>query len=303
MTVKPQKLVSVIVCNYNYDRYIAEAIKSILDQTYKSIQVIVVDDGCTDSSRQILKSFCDPRLHIIHQENSGQASAFNTAFRECKGELIAFLDSDDFWYPRKLEAMIPVFDDEKVCVVQHNLHIVNEVSELTGDLTPGIAPGRNTIQSTYFKKNHTGFFSPTSGLVCRKTDLDKLFPLDVSWKICADVAFTRPLLIFGDIVTLEEILGGYRIHGENNWMNTSRSKIWVENQQNFVNYTNDWLARYGYHKKILFEKSHGYLLYRAECGLPISYWMKLYLSFRKFAKNIPGVKSLSRYFRRKKFVN
>lgn len=303
MAFKPENLVSVIICNYNYERYLVEAINSVLDQTYKNIQVIVVDDGSTDCSRQILESFDDSRLQVIYQANSGQASAFNTAFKNCTGEFIAFLDSDDFWYKRKLEVSIPAFDAGNVSVVQHNLQIVNDVSESSGDITPDIAPGRNTIQNSYFKKNHTGFFSPTSGVICRKVDLDKVFPLDVGWEICADVAFTRPLPIFGDIVMLDKILGSYRIHGGNNWADSHQSKKWIENQHRCVDYTNDWLARYGYHERIVLEKAYRYLRHRAECGLPIPCWMKVNLYLRKLVISAPGTKWLHRVLRVNKLVN
>jgi glycosyltransferase involved in cell wall biosynthesis len=280
--------VSVVICNYNYGQYLAEAIYSVLEQTYKNTQVIVVDDGSTDNSGQILESIHDPRLKVVYQHNSGQAAAFNSGFQECKGEFIAFLDSDDFWFNRKLEISIPAFDAGNISVVQHNLQIVGSKSELSGDTHPNIKPGRKSLIDSYIKENHTGFFSATSGIICRKSDLDSIFPIDSTWKICADVALTRPLPIFGDIVTLEEVLGGYRIHGENNWMNTAEQKNWLENQQGYVNYTNSWLAKCGLKERIDFEKSDRYQIYKEKCGMPASYWLKIGFWFKKAMRRVSG---------------
>ncbi len=281
MSLSTAKLVSVIVCNYNYDRYLAEAIKSVLSQSYKDLQVVVVDDGSTDNSRQILESIEDSRLQAIYQNNSGQAAAFNSAYKECVGEYVAFLDSDDYWFERKLEFSIPAFEPGNVSLVQHNLEIVGPDSQPIGGIHPNIEAGRKSIRETYFKENHTGFFSATSGMICRKADLDEIFPIDEAWKICADVAFSRPLPIFGEVVTLEDILGAYRVHGDNQWMNTQEQKRWLENQRNYVNYTNEWLARYKFQDRIDFEKSDQYLQYRQLSGLPVPFFRKAGLWARK----------------------
>ena len=93
-------LVSVIIGNYNYGRFISEAIESALNQTYKNFELIVVDDGSTDNSREIIESYGD-KLTAIFQENGGQGRAFNAGFAVSKGEIICFLDSDDYYYPEK----------------------------------------------------------------------------------------------------------------------------------------------------------------------------------------------------------
>jgi len=271
MRVEDEKLVSVIICNYNYGQYLSEAIRSVFDQSYQNLQVIVVDDGSTDDSREILESVDDERLQLIYQENSGQGAAFNAGFEKCSGEYVAFLDSDDFWYQQKLAVSIPAFQSGNISIVQHNMHIVDADSAHQGGVHPGVDSGRKSIHESYFKENHTGFFCPTSGIVCRKTDLDKIFPIDANWKICADVAFTRPLPIFGDIVTLGEELGGYRIHAENNWMNSDDQQKWLENQQAYIDYTNKWLERSGYEEKIVFKKP----------GLLFPYLMRVRKLFEK----------------------
>lgn len=97
-------LVSIIVPTYNDEKYISETINSILSQTYKNFEIIVVDDCSTDKTVVILDSFNDPRIRIFkNSSNMGTAYSRNLAIRESKGEYIAFLDGDDLWDVNKLE--------------------------------------------------------------------------------------------------------------------------------------------------------------------------------------------------------
>ena len=96
--MSPNPKVSILINNYNYGRFLAEAIDSALAQTYKNLEVIVVDDGSTDNSREIIASYSD-RIVPVLKENGGQASAFNAGFERARSDWIAFLDSDDIFFP------------------------------------------------------------------------------------------------------------------------------------------------------------------------------------------------------------
>ena len=98
--------VSVIMPVYNVERYVASAIRSVLQQTFYNFELIIVDDGGSDSSLDICRSFKDPRISIISQANRGLAGARNTGIRHANGCFIAFLDSDDLWLPEKLAAHV-----------------------------------------------------------------------------------------------------------------------------------------------------------------------------------------------------
>ena len=87
-------LVSIIINNYNYARFLRAAIDSALGQSYASIEVLVVDDGSTDQSRAIIDSYGD-RVKSILKKNGGQASALNAGFAQCQGDIVIFLDADD----------------------------------------------------------------------------------------------------------------------------------------------------------------------------------------------------------------
>ncbi len=95
--------VSVIMPVYNTERYVEGAIRSVLDQTYPDLELVVVDDGSRDSSLEICRRFTDPRVLVVTQENRGLAAARNAGLRQSHGEYVGILDSDDLWIDTKLE--------------------------------------------------------------------------------------------------------------------------------------------------------------------------------------------------------
>ena len=97
------KKVSVIIPVYKVEKYIAATVQSVLQQTYKNFELLIIDDGSPDHSVEICQQFTDPRITIISQSNRGLAGARNTGIRQAKGEYLAFLDGDDLWSPQKLE--------------------------------------------------------------------------------------------------------------------------------------------------------------------------------------------------------
>jgi glycosyltransferase involved in cell wall biosynthesis len=103
-----QPLVSVIIPAYNAEKFIAKTLESVLFQTYQNIEVLVVDDGSTDTTAEIVKSFVqkDSRVSLLLQSNAGVAAARNLAIEKSKGEYIAPIDADDIWYPQNLEKQV-----------------------------------------------------------------------------------------------------------------------------------------------------------------------------------------------------
>lgn len=102
-------LVSILIPTYNRAQLIAESIQSVLDQTYTDFEAIVVDDGSTDKTSEIIEGFSDPRLRYVSAEHTGFVSKVrNRALKEAKGELIAFIDSDDLWLPHHLESLVDI---------------------------------------------------------------------------------------------------------------------------------------------------------------------------------------------------
>lgn len=107
-----KELVSIIMPNYNCEKFVYETVKSVIDQTYENWELLFVDDCSTDKSVEIVESFNDSRIRILENpKNSGAAISRNYALREAKGKWIAFLDSDDLWHREKLERQIKFMKD------------------------------------------------------------------------------------------------------------------------------------------------------------------------------------------------
>lgn len=117
--------VSVIVPVYNAEQYIHRCLKSLIDQSYGNLEIILVDDGSTDESGKLCDDYAaeDIRIKVIHQENSGQGTARNTGLNAAVGDYIAFVDSDDYVAPYMYEKIINIFLEKEVDIVCFDLHI------------------------------------------------------------------------------------------------------------------------------------------------------------------------------------
>lgn len=127
MTKKPT--VSVNICCYNGEKYLREALDSIINQTYKDWELVIINDGSTDSTESIIKEYIDRGYPIVYhyQENHGLGYSRNEALKRSSGEFIAFIDQDDIWMPEKLEKQIPIFEkDEEVGIVFCNTIFFND---------------------------------------------------------------------------------------------------------------------------------------------------------------------------------
>lgn len=102
-------LVSVIIPAYNRADIVGETIESVLAQTYPKFEVIIIDDGSTDNTREVVRRYSDPRIRYFYKANSGLSAARNSGLDSARGEFIAFLDSDDIWHPWKLAAQLEIF--------------------------------------------------------------------------------------------------------------------------------------------------------------------------------------------------
>lgn len=125
-------LVSVVIPTYNRDKFIQRALLSVLSQSYKHYEIIIVDDGSTDNTREVLSKYSDS-INYIYQDNMGVSSARNTAVKHANGKYIAFIDSDDEWLPNKLENQLKEFSfADNIAVVACNATVI----ELNGKKTP-----------------------------------------------------------------------------------------------------------------------------------------------------------------------
>ncbi|WP_103027994.1 glycosyltransferase family 2 protein [Salinibacter altiplanensis] len=210
--------VSIIINNHNYEKYIVEAIKSALNQTHKNREVIVVDDGSTDSSRDLIKNY-KKEVSAVYKENGGQASALNAGFEASSGDLILFLDADDYLQPEAVETAASMWETG-VAKVQYRLQCIDENGNPLDDF---VKPRwEKSLPSGYVKEQirERGDYvtSPTSGNLFSRDALEDIFPIPPKeWRICADAYMYLKAPFYGSVRSLNCTLGHYRIHGENAW--------------------------------------------------------------------------------------
>src|SRR5262245_55106442 len=119
--------VSVVVATQNYGQYLAGAVQSVLDQSWRDLEIIVVDDGSTDNTSEVVRPFlCDPRVRYHRTDGLGQSRAKNLGIQLARAPLVAFLDGDDEWLPDKLERQLPLFDVAAVGVVYSLRKLMDE---------------------------------------------------------------------------------------------------------------------------------------------------------------------------------
>ncbi|MGB6298201.1 MAG: glycosyltransferase [Rivularia sp. (in: cyanobacteria)] len=212
-------LVSVIIGNYNYGAFISEAIESVLNQTYKNFELIVVDDGSTDNSREIIKSYQD-KLIAIFQENGGQGAAFNKGIAASKGEIICFLDSDDYYYEKKLAKVVAAFNKNPDWVqISHGRTSVKADGTIIGRDPTFFNQG--DVTHLLLKWGRYAW-AVTSALAYRRSVLDKVLPFPKRPR-GGDTYLTATVPFYGNIGYIKEPLMFYRHHGSN--MNVGSSDL------------------------------------------------------------------------------
>jgi len=207
--------VSIVVNNYNYGRYLRASIDSALAQTYPEVEVIVVDDGSTDDSREIIASY-EKRIVPVIKENGGQGSALNAGFAVSRGEIVMFLDADDELLPEAVDQVVKAWRPG-VAKTQFQLELIDELGQPLGLRVP---PFKRFIPNGDIRDRFARFgeypTAPLSGTAYAREALSRMMPLDEAiWSIAAD----KPLVVltpfFGDVISICAPLGRYRIHGAN----------------------------------------------------------------------------------------
>lgn len=206
--------VSIIINNFNYGRFLRTAIESALSQSYSNKEVIVVDDGSTDGSQEIIKSFGNYVIPLF-KDNGGQASAINAGFRVTKGEYIFLLDADDYWKSEKISLCMELFlGDEGCAFVQHNMIEVDENSRKLGLLkTQQLPQGRLDFNRAL---GMCYALAPTSASGFSRKVLDRILLIPEGiFRLRADYYLQTMAILNSKLVSIDEPLGFYRIHGEN----------------------------------------------------------------------------------------
>ncbi len=209
--------ISVLVDTYNHERFIEEALVSVLEQDVADAEreVIVVDDGSTDRTAEIVGKFA-PRVRLIRKENGGQASAFNVGIPECAGEIIAFLDGDDWWAPGKLRAVADALaSDDEIGLVGHGITEVfadgRRHTELLRDTPRFRLTSREGAETFRLRKSFLG----TSRMTYRAQILREIGPVPEALRFQADEYLFTLAGLFADVLILRDPLTFYRLHDAN----------------------------------------------------------------------------------------
>lgn len=210
--------VSVLVDTFNHEKFIEQAIASVLEQDFSAadVEVLVVDDGSTDRTPELVKKFA-PRVTYLPKKNGGQASAFNHGIPRCRGEIIAFLDGDDWWEQGKLSAVVSQFEAHpEVGAIGHGLYEVNETGTRLFLNVPDhvyCCRLRTLEEARQFLELRS--YLGTSRLAIRRAVLERVVPLPEDLLVEADEFLATIAVAFSGCIVLDRPLTSYRFHSGN----------------------------------------------------------------------------------------
>lgn len=180
MSIKYSPFVSIIIPTYNRAQLLFKAVQSILNQTYQSFEILVIDDNSSDNTSEIINNFNDDRIKYFRlSKNQGACAARNIGIKKAIGELIGFLDSDDQWIETKLEKQIELFNkDENIGLVYTGR------KNISNDLQRIILPEkRGDLSNSLLIKNYVG---TTSSVLIKKVLIDEVGGFDLTFASCQD---------------------------------------------------------------------------------------------------------------------
>jgi GT2 family glycosyltransferase len=203
--------VSVIIPTYNRADYLSLALASVLAQSLSPAEIIVVDDGSTDHTANVIDSFGSSVRYVRHEHNRGVSAARNSGLEAARGELIAWLDADDLWEPNFLASVIPVLESEEgVDGVYTGLMRIDADGNLLPQSSQRVEPSAE-LHSALAQD----CFIQTSTFVARKCCYDRVGPFDPQFSICEDYDMFLRLAETCTIVALPALLVRYRVHPQN----------------------------------------------------------------------------------------
>lgn len=222
--------ISILINNFNYGRYLPEALSSALTQVYPDFEVVVVDDRSTDESPDLLAGYGDAIRYVPLERNGGQAHAVNNGFKACRGELIAMLDADDAFLPGKLEALASVAaahpDAMMICdrVQQIRMNGVPWARPIPHRLVSG------DIRAEAARRGGIWECPPMSGLTFRRSFLERVLPEPpLPHRVSFDHYLANLAALTAPIAVLEQPHTLRRLHGRNKYKHPARMerRLWT----------------------------------------------------------------------------
>jgi hypothetical protein len=212
--------VDIVIDNYDYAAFLGAAIESALAQIHERVTVIVVDDGSSDGSRELLRGYED-RVEVVLKENGGQASAINAGFERCHGDIVIVLDADDLLCPEAAARAAAAFAaDPTLAKVQCRMDTIDAAGRATGAIKP---PAHLPLPNGDMRDAELSFpFDLTwlamSANAFRSEALRKILPIPESaYRICADWYLVHLTALLGPVASLDQVGASYRIHGSNSY--------------------------------------------------------------------------------------
>lgn len=225
-------LASIIINNFNYERYLGQAVKSALSQTYSNTEVIVVDDGSTDGSRAVIESF-GSQIRPVFKSNGGQPSAINAGFQASRGDLVANLDADDLYDPTAIERVVSTWSENAV-KAHFPLRVINSDGVDCGTLNPRAKLASGDVSKILLAKGKY-ISAPSTGNIYSRSVLEKILPIPEDTWDHFDSYLETLAPFYGSVIAFDEPLGSYRIHDQNmsgmNGLNRRRLAMLVEHNE------------------------------------------------------------------------
>lgn len=239
---------SVVISSYNYGRYLRTAIDSALAQVCDPLQVIVVDDGSTDGSIDIIESYGD-RVEALYQKNRGQILSCSAGLERCRHDIVVFLDSDDCLEPYAAREIMALWTPGTV-KVQYALQAIDDEGNLVNTVFPkyphGLTP--ETIRAELLR---AGVYpaTTTSGTAFSRSFLQEVMPIPPDYDCDIDDALNAAAPLYGDVQTLRKTLGRYRVHDRNtsahSELSAERFERYIRDSKERARYLGDACKRLG----------------------------------------------------------
>src|SRR3990167_1221201 len=213
---RPRPTLSVIITCLNYGRFLPDTIESVLAEDVGA-QIIVVDDCSSDNSRDVMRSYGDKIVPIFQPHNQGHGGAFNAGWAAATGELIYFLDADDFVIPGALRRVLDRYQPG-VLIYHNRMRYANEQGTLAGTHPAMQVPLGTGDISRQLREQGRYCTNVTSGLLFAREGLEKVMPMDPeAYRMSAEGYLVSVIPLYGPTVTFDEPLSAYRLHDAQNW--------------------------------------------------------------------------------------
>ena len=248
--------VSVIIPNYNYARFVGEAIESVISQTYPNIEIIVVNNGSTDNSLEILKEFGD-RIYLVNQKNLGQSGARKAGLSKATGDFIAFLDADDIWEPQKIEKQLLLFSPRTELVYCG----IGRFSENSKKRVSIYLPRfRGSCASAFVNQPGVSVvLSGESTAIFTRALLEKVGGFDPELNSAAGWDFFRRCSKFTNFDFVPEVLVNYRIHDSNMSNNGLKTIPDIRSAYKKLFEDKEWALTPKQSRRIVYSLEHAFL--------------------------------------------